>query len=172
MKGLAESNRGYVAQALDLLRRVPPEVYRTGSPHGLSSVGAHIRHILDHYDCLLAGVTSGRVDYDSRARDEAVERDPAAAAVLAGRIAISLGELTPEDAARDVEVRMDCGESGSADVWSRSSVQRELQFLVSHTVHHFALIKGILIGTDTAVPEDFGVAPSTLAYRSRTACAP
>ena len=169
---LGESNRVCVGQALDLLRRVPPDLYQTPSPHGLSSVGAHIRHILDHYDCVLRGVASGRVDYDARTRDHAVERDPAVAVAHAERIADALEVLSPEDSAREVEVRVDCGESGSANLWSRSSVERELQFLVSHTVHHFALIKALLIGTDIAVPEDFGVAPSTLAHRAKTACAP
>jgi hypothetical protein len=43
-----------------------------------------------------------------------------------------------------------------------------LQFLCSHTVHHFALIKLLLDGTGVDLAPEFGVAPSTLAYH-RTA---
>ncbi|MEP0552783.1 MAG: hypothetical protein ABJE29_00430, partial [Balneola sp.] len=50
--------------------------------------------------------------------------------------------------------------------WSVSSIRRELQFLVSHTVHHYALIGLILKTMDVEVPEDFGVAPSTLKHES------
>ena len=54
--------------------------------------------------------------------------------------------------------------------FSRSSVLRELQFLVSHTVHHYAIIKLHLQlqGCDTARLVSFGVAPSTQSYRQRT----
>ena len=48
--------------------------------------------------------------------------------------------------------------------WSNSTIRRELQFLVSHTVHHYALIGLILKTMDVSVPENFGVAPSTLKH--------
>ena len=43
-----------------------------------SSLGAHTRHILDHYLMLLAGAAAGEVDYDRRNRDPEIEtnRDP------------------------------------------------------------------------------------------------
>ncbi|NIP97468.1 MAG: hypothetical protein GWO24_30170, partial [Akkermansiaceae bacterium] len=42
---------------------------------------------------------------------------------------------------------------------------RELQFLVSHTVHHFAMIGGICRALGVALEDDFGVAPSTIRHR-------
>ncbi|MBP6670575.1 MAG: hypothetical protein KA180_14065, partial [Gemmatimonadales bacterium] len=62
--------------------------------------------------------------------------------------------------------------SGSEPDWSDSSVKRELQFLVSHTVHHYALIKELLRREGFDPGAEFGVAPSTLQARDReTACA-
>ncbi len=49
--------------------------------------------------------------------------------------------------------------------WSRSTLKRELQFLVSHTVHHFALIRALLGGSGIDPGESFGLAPSTAAAR-------
>lgn len=50
---------------------------------------------------------------------------------------------------------------------------RELQFLLSHTVHHFALIATLLERFEIGVPEDFGIAPSTLKYwQAQAQCAP
>jgi hypothetical protein len=40
-----------------------------------------------------------------------------------------------------------------------------LQFLLSHTVHHFALMALILRAQGADPGDDFGVAPSTLEHR-------
>ncbi len=52
-----------------------------------------------------------------------------------------------------------------------TSLGRELAFVMSHTIHHNALIGVIakLLGID--VPERFGYAPSTLAYLETRRCA-
>jgi hypothetical protein len=53
-----------------------------------------------------------------------------------------------------------------------STVARELQFLLSHTVHHYALIALILRLQGFEPGEEFGVAPSTLAHwRREVVCA-
>ena len=43
-----------------------------------------------------------------------------------------------------------------------STLSRELQFLVSHTVHHDALIAAAARALGVATEPDFGIAPSTL----------
>ena len=42
---------------------------------------------------------------------------------------------------------------------------RELEFAISHTIHHHALIKERLRHLGIEFDEKFGVAPSTLEYR-------
>ena len=44
-----------------------------------SSIGRHVRHVLDHYIAFQSGLESGEVDYDMRSRDSAVEKDSALA---------------------------------------------------------------------------------------------
>jgi hypothetical protein len=56
-------------------------------------------------------------------------------------------------------------------MWSGTSVGRELQFLVSHTVHHYAVIAAMLRPQGVEPGADFGVAPSTLVYEQGSACA-
>jgi uncharacterized damage-inducible protein DinB len=46
--------------------------------------------------------------------------------------------------------------------WCQSSVGRELQHLINHTVHHYAFVALILRLQGVAIEDDFGVAPSTL----------
>ncbi len=67
------------------------------------------------------------------------------------------------DADTPVEVRVSASTEG-AEVRTRSSLGRELQFLVSHTVHHYALIAIASRMQGIWPKESFGVAPSTLKY--------
>ncbi|QDU65587.1 hypothetical protein [Engelhardtia mirabilis] len=146
----------------------------TAVPDGLtqSGVGGHFRHIHDYYRCFLGGLESGRVDYDLRARDPRFETELAYAGTeLRGTI-----ERLCEIVGRDDElvVKMDEDHSpGAPDPWSRSTVMRELRFLLSHTIHHYALIAMILKVQGFDCGSGFGVAPSTLEYwETRTSCAP
>ncbi len=160
---ILEQNLHFLRQGLELLGTLDAEVYATGRD-GRSPVGAHLRHCVDYYRCFLSGIESGRVDYDARERDPALETDPDVAAKALGEIAGRLSTLEPRDFSRVLEVKVDTP-ADAAHAWSRSSLARELQFLVSHTVHHYALI-GLLLRLHGVEPADeLGVAPSTLAYR-------
>jgi hypothetical protein len=156
-----DGNRSLLAQGIELLERMDDDLY--ASPRGTwAPVGAQYRHVLEHYQSFLHGVPSRRVDYDARARDAHVERSRAVALDATRDVLAALACLDPdEDPA--LQVQMDSG-SGECGDWRASSVGRELQFLCSHTVHHFALIKLLLEGTGVVLAPEFGVAPSTLAY--------
>ena len=85
------------------------------------------------------------------------------AIIEVSRIRLGLRNLIEEETPVGVLVKMDCG--GEDDGWQPSTLGRELQFLVSHTVHHFAMIGGMCSCLDVKMEEGFGVAPSTLKYR-------
>jgi hypothetical protein len=74
-----------------------------------------------------------------------------------------LERITDVVAGREILVSARSAGDSSEPDWSRSTIKRELQFLVSHTVHHFAIIKPLLLRDGVAVDDRFGVAPSTLA---------
>lgn len=130
-----------------------------------SSIGGHLRHNLDHYFSFLAGAPKGRIDYDARARDAALETDPAAGREAFRQIIAGLEALPPEVLDKPLEVKMDTNNEADEVVWSHSTARRELQFLLSHSIHHYALIATMcrLLGRET--PGGFGVAPSTLRYQ-------
>ena len=56
--------------------------------------------------------------------------------------------------------------SASSARWTGSTVGRELRFLMSHTLHRYALIAAILRLGGEPVPAGFGVALSTLRHRN------
>ena len=97
-------------------------------------------------------------------RDERIERSRDAALAATREC---LAALTPLEGAADrpVEVQMESGGGPDQADWRPSSTGRELQFLCSHTVHHYALIKLLLDGSGLDLGVEFGMAPSTLAHQ-------
>lgn len=160
---ILEQNLHFLRQGLELLDAVDAETY-AATESGRASIGAHLRHCIDFYNCFLHGLETGRVDYDARCRDAAVETDRRAAARVLAEIVDRMAALGPADFGRVLEVKADTPE-GAPFAWSRSSLARELQFLTSHTVHHFALIALLMRQRGHDPGDEFGVAPSTLAYR-------
>lgn len=123
-----------------------------------------MRHCLEHYLSLLSGLEGGRVDYDDRRRDLQLETVVHEAVQQLGMVGSKLAEKLSADPPVGLLVKMDCG-SEEAE-WQPSTLGRELQFLVSHTVHHFAMIGGICRALEVQMDANFGVAPSTLRHRA------
>jgi hypothetical protein len=147
----------------------------TVTPYFSSGVGKHIRHNVDHYESFLAGPATGKIDYDGRQRDPRVETDRRYATEKMLSIISQLEALSAKTLNAPIGVKMnDVEEKSRPSLLSRSTIGRELQFLMSHTVHHYALIAIILKIQGFDCDKDFGVAPSTLKYqRSQEAkCAP
>jgi len=152
-------------QAMDLIADLDDDVYAATSsiaPGG--GIGAHLRHCLDFYDCFLRGAPLGFIDYTARGRDRATSTDRDVALGRMARILLAL-ERIPRGL-QSVGVRPEEAEEG---VWIPSTVARELEFVRTHTVHHFALIAILLRAAGIETDPSFGVAPSTLRARSQTA---
>ena len=130
-----------------------------------SSVGAQLRHNLDFLNTFLNGVDVGRIDYTRRERDSRVEVSREYAIdrfETAKRRLESLGGL---DLRSMVSVRSEVDPA----MWLQSTVVREMEFVLSHTIHHHALIAEKLTNWDINLDEAVGVSPSTNKYRCRIA---
>lgn len=158
-----DGNLHFLRQGVSLLERLDDATYASAVGRH-SPVGAQYRHVLEHYRCLLAGLDDGRVDYDARAREPRIERDRSHALQTTRDLVEAIAAL-PHDPDLSLTVQMDCGDGGGCPEWSLSSLGRELQFLASHTVHHYALIALLLEAVGEEAPPDFGVAPSTLTHQ-------
>lgn len=128
-----------------------------------STLGGHLRHNTDHYEAFLSGWEAGAIDYDARTRDLRVATERGFAIALLERMEEDLRNLAGVSLGRPVAVKMD---AGCVSEWTRSTVGRELQFLLSHTIHHYALMATIcqIEGMGT-LPLHFGVAPSTVKFQ-------
>ena len=177
VQNLLQDNVRLLEQGIDLLDGMDAELYRCPRPDaGLSGAGSHVRHFLDFYDRFLEALeprADGRLDYDRRERDERTEVCPATARRRICALVESLRARVPAAAGRRLVVKADAeGASPDHAPWAESTVERELQVLLSHTVHHYALIAVVLRLNGHDVGMEFGVAPSTLRYwKEQRACA-
>jgi uncharacterized damage-inducible protein DinB len=136
-----------------------------------SSIGAHVRHCLDHVVALLGAVETGALDYDSRQRGTAIETSRLAALRLIADVERQVARITPDDPDRPVLLSVTLA-AGQEAVRVFSSVGRELAYVVSHTIHHNALLNAMVRTLGGSLPERFGYAPGTVAYmESQARCA-
>ena len=161
-----KANLSYLAQATSLIEGLNDVCYakKIENFHG-ACVGAHIRHCLDHYDSFLNGLSTGEIDYDARPRNAATEINTQTALKRLNTLQTGLKDVHLDSLKGELLVKMDCGVEAT-EPWVPSSISRELQFLVSHTVHHFAIVAAMLKSMGHSMPSDFGVAPSTIAHQA------
>lgn len=167
-------NLALLDRALAFVDAIDDDGFRIPDPSlDLAAPGSHLRHVLDFVRCVVDGIRLGRIDYDLRPRDERIERDRSFARFEIGTQRRRLAALATLPPTRRVMVRAECEDADGP--WSESTFHRELLFLQSHTVHHFALIALHAKRLHLDVGDDFGVAPSTLRHRrameSARACA-
>ena len=149
-------------QQLDILEALSADIYRAASSGPFnSSVGMHMRHNLDHFDAFFQGLPKGQIDYESRGRNTMIEELPEVASAALEKTVARLDTLHSQEVDGVLLVREE-SEAGTVErCWLTSSIGRELQFLLGHTVHHNALIAMIVHGHGIELPASFGVAPST-----------
>lgn len=154
---LADQVAGQFAIAIDLLGRIDDEKYSRVEEGG--SVGKHIRHNLNFLEVVLAGIASGRIDYAARSRDVRIEAERLFAIEKIKKTVNALQDLS-ESFDRKVSVVSETDQT----IYHSSTISREIEFVLSHTVHHHAIIRRMLKDARSELAADFGVAPSTLEY--------
>lgn len=155
-----------IEQAISLLDDISLADYQEVlAPHFSSSIGAHIRHIVDHFVALKNAGMNGEINYNKRNRHGDVEQFPHSAIVTCESIMAWLKETcsTPLLDQR-VLVTMDIDISHTKAATCESTLERELVFVASHAIHHYALIRIIRNMQGKDLPEFFGYAPSTISY--------
>jgi uncharacterized damage-inducible protein DinB len=148
-------------QLKDVIDRVDDTTFAEAPPGRPSgSVGAHVRHCLDHVQAFLDGIDAGTLCYDHRNRGTRAEVHRDAALARIGALTGRLLDVDPRALDRSLCVTVQLDPAGaSCSVWS--SAGRELTFVISHTIHHHATMAVVLAECGTDLPTRFGVAAST-----------
>ena len=127
-----------------------------------SSVGQHVRHVIEFYVELNKGYKRGYVNYEERIRDRAIESDKMVAISKLKQLASS---LTKKDKVLGIVASYKM--NGEISHRVSTNYERELMYNLEHTVHHMALIRiGVVAVSEIGLPEDFGVAMSTIKFRN------
>lgn len=155
-----------LGQCQQLLQQISAAHYQAASS-GQSSVGAHLRHVLERFQSFLNGLPDGQIDYDARQRDGSLEQNPGAAGFALNSINRRLQDLPTQLARQGSVLVTESVHPGLPAVQAVSSAQRELMSLISHSVHHLAIIAMLIRPLGYQVDETFGKAPSTVIHESR-----
>lgn len=124
-----------------------------------ASIGQHIRHIIELYQCLINDYDSGFICYDNRKRDELIELDPNEASGAIDKILLQLNK-------EDKSLYVDYLFLSTTNQKIKSTYFRELLYNLEHSIHHQAIIKVVLRTLPSIeLSEHFGVAPSTIRFR-------
>jgi len=124
-----------------------------------ASIGQHLRHVVEFYDCLLNGLSQEKINYEKRARSLELENNRKTAIK---KISSIIDHLLSLELNSRLYLEIE-------DLVIDTSVERELYYNLEHSIHHQALIKVGLKEQNIGnmVNDDFGVAPSTLKYRKQ-----
>jgi hypothetical protein len=159
-------------QMRKMVERLDDVDYAMPSPGRTSGgIGGHVRHCLDHVTALLSATRTGLCAYDRRHRGTPIETSRAAAIDAITDLTTELLHLDTAALNAEVYVETQIDPSGSMIV-TRSSVGREVAFIVSHTIHHNAIVGQMMLARGLSVTPRFGRAPATPLDRGTVACAP
>lgn len=162
---MSNSYAAIVNQAIELLDDLSISAYQKKlPPHFPSSIGAHIRHVIDHFSALVNGCTNSHVDYNVRQRYTEVEQSPDLAITRLNHIKLWLENIPANELAKPLAVTSEIDVSCEHSTTCNSTLERELVFVSSHAIHHYALIKIMCAMQNKSIPEYFGYAPATITH--------
>lgn len=122
-----------------------------------SSIGCHIRHILDFYDCIF-NANENKVDLTARSRNKTVECDCSCAkdylSTIVGKLNSAVFNIND-----NVMVADDLGLGKTEIPYTYGSLLAQAN---SHTIHHYAIINYIFDSLGIVINDDeFGYNPTT-----------
>jgi uncharacterized damage-inducible protein DinB len=133
-----------------------------------STIGQHVRHILEFYICLIASKNTGVVNYDKRKRSLKIETSVQFAQEQIDWI---IENLMLDN--NNIQFTLEGNYTTESDeiIAIPTTYQRELAYCLEHSIHHQALIKVGLkeLELESVINENFGVAPATIRHKKQCA---
>lgn len=147
-------------RGIKLLNCISDEEYSNTSiaPY-YSSIGGHVRHILDVFDCIFDGLETNSINLINRKRNALAENYTDHGISYFDSIITRLKLLENTDFNRIVEVTDDLG---SGIITANYTVSGVLIQAHSHAIHHFASVGYVISQLGIELPDDdFGFNPTT-----------
>lgn len=124
-----------------------------------SSIGIHMRHILDVFDCVFDGLESGNINLINRKRNELAENCTQHGIAYFEEILHRLKLLENADFNKIVMVTDDLGLGIVSANYTLGGILIQAH---SHAIHHFASVGYVISQLGIELPDaDFGFNPTT-----------
>ncbi len=171
-----DGNLESIDQMITFVKTLSNEEYQfIASPWFDSSIGQHLRHILDLYLALMNQSNPQQINYDIRRRGAAVETEQAIGLVELADTRTWLMNISDDDLHQDAIVNTEVALSSQQTEAFKSSFGRELCFASSHLTHHLAIMAAIAKMAGKQVDPTLGLAPATATHtreQEQLKCAP
>ena len=166
MTSLAVAADGLFLQINNALVLITAEQYSyKNTLLGNATVGQHVRHVVELFQQMVSGYTTGEINYENRQRNFLIETDKAFAIEQLTTIAKRINQPN-----KNLLLIADYTITNDETVAIVTNYYREVIYNVEHCIHHMALIRiAFQSAFGIVLPEDFAVAPSTLKYRKTCA---
>ncbi|TCS41382.1 hypothetical protein [Reinekea marinisedimentorum] len=161
MTNLCQANIEVLNQLIDLIQCCDENYSTKNGP--VASIGEHTRHILDHYRAVKIGISNDCINYNLRTRDSDEESDALIAESQINSLIVWLSNL--EYKSKPIELVSEISVNATLNETLASSLERELLYLINHSIHHLAYAALAAKTLGISVPNHIGVAPSTATYR-------
>jgi len=154
-------------RGIQLLKCISDDEYSntTIAPY-YSSIGGHMRHILDVFDCVFEGLDSKDINLINRKRNELAENYTKNGIEYFEKIVADLQTVKTQDFNKIVKVTDDLGLGVITANYTLSAILIQAH---SHAIHHYASVGYIISQLGIKLPdEDFGFNPTTPRVKSTT----
>lgn len=124
-----------------------------------SSIGVHMRHVLDVFHCIFEGLPSGEVNLIGRSRNKSIEEHRELGIGYFKQTLVKLQSLAAADLEQTVLVTDDLGLGPVATNYSLGALLAQAH---SHAIHHYASIGYVIAQLGIELPDElFGFNPTT-----------
>ncbi len=165
-EGLTANSLQILDQLCVAIAKLTQDQYAKSIKVEVSSIGGHVRHVIEFYQALFTALRSpvgGELCYDKRQRTLLLETSKDAALQELSTIQADILAMPN----KDFDITMSSiVEPNAPMIKMRTTLQRELFYLLDHTVHHMALIKMLAEQYGVLVSKNFGLAQSTQAHEN------
>ena len=161
---LQQAVNNVFVQLAETIRQLSPSQYSQPCTNLVNNtIGQHVRHIIELFQCLENGYPEDHVNYEKRKRDVNIETNKDLALQLLQDIHSNLGR--PD---KQLMLHASYDDHSEEPIEIPTNYYREVAYNLEHTIHHMALIRvGIKEVSNITLPENFGVASSTVKHRKQ-----
>ena len=147
-------------RGVNLLNSISNDQYSncTVAPY-YSSIGCHMRHVLDVFSCVFDGYETNTAFLNKRKRNVIVEQETNLGIDYFNKIIDQLNKIDERDLHNVISVTDDLGLGVKTVDYSLAAILMQAH---SHAIHHFASIGYIVYQLGIELPDsDFGYNPTT-----------